>query len=321
MVHFQRNIVILAILIFIVKMIAWYLTDAVAIFTDALESTVNVAAGLFGLFSVWLAAKPRDANHPYGHGKIEYVSAAVEGTLIFVAGILIIYQSVTRLFEVTPLHRLDAGLILISITALANGWVGYKAQQYGKKHLSPTIRASGHHLLSDTYSTIGIIVGLLLVKITNWFWLDALVGIVFAFVILYNGYKVIRSSLAGIMDEADLDFLKDFIAFIQTNRNPNWIDLHNLRLIRYGSVMHIDAHMTLPWYLTVQDAHEEVQQLELLIKNQYQNSVELFIHIDSCKPTSCYICAIDKCPVRQHSLQGTLVWTLDNVLKNKQHNA
>jgi cation diffusion facilitator family transporter len=96
-------------------MIAWYLTDAVAIFTDALESTVNVAAGLFGLFSVWLAAKPRDANHPYGHGKIEYVSAAVEGTLIFVAGILIIYQSVTRLFEVTPLHRLDAGLILINI--------------------------------------------------------------------------------------------------------------------------------------------------------------------------------------------------------------
>lgn len=320
MVHFQRNIVWLAIFIFFVKLVAWYLTDSVAIFTDALESTVNVAAGLFGLYSVWLASKPRDANHPYGHGKIEYVSAAVEGTLIVVAGLLIIYQSTLRLFEPTPIHQLNTGLILISITALANGIVGWKAKKYGKKHYSPTILASGQHLLSDTYSTIGILVGLILVKITDWLWLDALVGFIFAFVILFNGYKVIRSSLAGIMDEADLDFLKEFIALIQSKRKPIWIDLHNLRLIRYGSVMHIDAHMTLPWYFTVASAHEAVQELENIIKEAYQNSVELFIHIDSCKPQACNICAVTNCPERQFPFESQLKWNLENVLRNKQHN-
>ncbi len=319
MVKFQRNIAILAVVLFVIKIIAWRLTASVAIFTDALESTVNVVSGFLGLYSVWLAAKPRDENHPYGHGKVEYVSAAVEGTLIMVAGLMIIYHSVIRLWHPQPIEKLDIGLVLITITAFANGIVGYRAQQIGKKNRSAAIQAGGHHLLSDTYSTIGIIIGLLMVKLTGWLWMDAVVGIVFAIIILYTGYKVLRESLAGIMDEADLKFLEEFIAFIQSHRTSSWIDLHNLRLIRYGTVMHIDAHMTLPWYMNVQTAHDKVQELEILIQNAYQNAVELFVHVDFCSPMACKICSIDNCTERKYPFENTIPWTLENVLKNKQH--
>jgi cation diffusion facilitator family transporter len=315
----QRWITLLSVVLFVVKITAYYFTHSIAILTDALESIVNVIAGFIGLYSLYIAAKPRDFDHPYGHGKAEFVSAAVEGGLIVAAGILIIYETIQNLIHENPLESLDTGLILISITAVVNYIAGSICIKLGKKNNSMALHASGKHLQVDTYSTAAIIVGLGLMLLTHLFWLDKAIAFVMGIFIMYNGYKIIRSSLAGIMDEADMDLLKKFIIILNENRQPNWIDLHNLRVIKYGSLLHIDCHFTVPWYLNVHEAHNEIDALALLIKEQFGDRIELFVHTDGCLPFSCSICTKTDCPVRQQPMVQKLDWTMENVISNKKH--
>lgn len=318
-VRLQRNIAFLAIALFLVKIVAWWWTRSVSVFTDAMESTVNVATGLIGWYSIWLAAKPRDKNHPYGHGKAEFISSAVEGTLIIIAGIAIIYEAIESLYHRQEITQLDWGLALLGFTALVNYGAGTYAIRRGIKEKSAALQAGGKHLRTDTYSTIGIIIGLLLLKITGWQWLDAAVAILFAFIILVTGYRVMRQSLAGIMDEADLKLLEELIAYLQEYRKPQWTDLHNLRMIQYGNVLHLDGHLTLPWYYNVREAHAEIEALDLLIRQKFGDAIELFVHVDGCETFSCHICALEGCPKRQHELEQLIPWDAENVLQNRKH--
>lgn len=315
----QKWVVTVAVLLFIIKMVAFWVTQSVAILTDALESTVNVIAGFIGLYSLYIAGKPRDENHPYGHGKAEFLSAAVEGTLIIVAGLVIIYESVLHFIYPKELQQLDRGIILVALTAVVNFIVGYISIRNGKKNNSLALVASGKHLQSDTWSTLGIILGLVLIKLTGLTWLDSVTAIVFAFIIMYTGYQILRHSLAGIMDEADKVLLQDMLAVLNANRRPNWIDLHNLRVIKYGGQYHIDCHLTVPWYLNVIEAHKEVEELGKLIKKEFGTVFELFVHTDPCLDFSCPICTKDDCQVRQHPFKKQVDWTIENVLRDKKH--
>lgn len=320
-VRIQRFIAFLSVALFVAKMVAWYLTNSVTILTDALESTVNMIAGFLGLFSVVLAARPRDTNHPYGHGKAEFLSSAVEGTLIFIAGIVIIYESVYHLLHPNKLQRLDTGLIIIAAAGLVNYLVGLYALKQGKKHNSMVLTSSGNHLLTDAYSTVAIIIGLLVMVLTNnrWPWLDSAVAICFAAIIMITGYKVLRRSISGMMDEMDMKLLKEVISVLQQHRHAEWIDLHNLRVIQYGSLMHIDAHMTLPWYYNVAAADKELHEVEQLMKENFRNQVELFIHIDGCMSYQCKLCAMPECDVRQVPFECQLEWNIDNVWTDSKH--
>lgn len=318
-VKVQRLIAVLSVILFLIKIIAWYLTHSVSILTDALESTVNVITGFIGLYSVTLAAKPRDMNHPYGHGKVEFISAAIEGSLIFIAGLVIIYESVGQLLEPKPLDKLDYGIILTGITGVVNFVAGTYAVAQGKKYKSATIEAAGRHVRVDAYSTFAILIGLTLLMLTGWQWLDSVVAIIFAVIILITGYKVTRKSLAGIMDEADEELLKQVISYLQKNREPQWIDMHNMRVIQYGDVMHVDAHMTLPWYYRVADAEQEIQKLETMVSEHFGNKIELFIHIDGCDVFSCSLCALNDCPVRKEKFTQQVLWNSENVWINSKH--
>ena len=315
----QKWVVITALFLFAIKIIAYFLTHSVAILTDALESTVNVIAGVIGWYSLYISAKPRDVDHPYGHGKAEFISAAVEGTLIAIAGFIIIYESVDHFLHPQPLKQLDYGILLIGATALINFLVGYRSVQKGKKNNSLALIASGKHLQTDTYSTLGIIAGLALIYFTGKSWIDSAVAIVFAFIIIRTGYKIIRSSLAGIMDEADIDLLKKMIGHLNEHRRVNWIDLHNLRVIKYGGVLHIDCHLTVPWYLNVREAHLEIDELIGLIKHQFGESIEFFVHTDGCLEFSCSLCSKFDCQVRRRPFEKRVQWTLENVVSNKKH--
>lgn len=315
----QKAIVVISILLFFAKMVAWFLTNSVAILTDALESTVNVVAGLIGLYSLSVSAKPRDMDHPYGHGKAEFISAAVEGTLIMVAGIIIIYEAISNLFLPAALKKLDWGILLVAATALVNYIAGSYCVKVGRKNSSLALIASGKHLRSDTYTTIGIVAGLILLYYTEVIWIDSAVAIIFAFIIIYTGYRIIRTSLAGIMDQADEQLLKELIVSLNENRNANWIDLHNLRIIKYGAVLHMDCHLTVPWYFNVHQAHDEVDDLSGLVRKKFGESVELFVHSDGCLDFSCPICIKSDCPVRKHALVEKVDWTMENILSNKKH--
>ena len=305
--------------LFIIKIIAWHITRSVSVLTDALESTVNVIAGFISLFSLYIAARPRDANHPYGHGKAEFLSAGVEGSLITVAGFIIIYASINSLIHPQPLKQLDDGILLISITALINYITGYYCVKTGKKNNSLALTASGKHLQTDTWSTLAIIAGLILIWFTKLQWIDSVVAIGFAFFIIFTGYRIVRSSVAGIMDEADKALLQRMVALLNANRRVNWIDLHNLRIIKYGNVLHMDCHLTVPWYLTVKEAHVEIDILSLLIKKEFGESVELFVHADACLEFSCRICNKMDCAVRKHAFEKRIEWTIDNISSNTRH--
>jgi cation diffusion facilitator family transporter len=315
----QRVIALVAVVLFVIKMVAWWKTGSVAILTDALESTVNVVAGLISLYSLWVAAKPRDADHPYGHGKAEFVSAAVEGSLISIAGLVIIYEAINNLVHPHALRELDAGIVLVSITAAINWIAGTWCVRVGKRNNSLALVASGKHLRTDTWSTIGIVPGLILIRFLEWPWLDSAVAILFALVIMFTGYKIVRNSLAGIMDEADRELLQKLVDFLGERRQENWVDLHNLRIIKYGSVLHLDCHLTVPWYLNVHQAHEEVDALNKEVKNAFGESVEMFVHSDGCLEFSCPICAKQDCPVRKAPFQQRVEWTIENISSNEKH--
>lgn len=315
----QLWITVLSVVLFLTKIIAYQFTHSLAILTDALESIVNVMAGFIGLYSLHIAAKPRDLDHPYGHGKAEFVSAAIEGGLIIAAGIMIIYETVINFVEESPLQKLDTGLVLIGITAVINFIAGTVCLKIGKKNSSLALQASGKHLQIDTYSTLGIIAGLVIILITKLFWLDKLIALGMSVVVIYNGYKIIRTSLAGIMDEADMKLLKQLVIILNENKRANWIDLHNLRVIKYGPLLHIDCHLTVPWYLNIHEAHLEIDALSALIKKQFGDSLELFVHTDGCLPFSCTICTKSDCTVRQEPLKRRLEWTLQNIISNQKH--
>ena len=269
----QKWVALISVLLLAGKFFAYYLTHSVAILTDALESIVNVTAGFIGLYSLYVSAKPRDSDHPYGHGKIEFISAAVEGTMIGVAGVIILYKAILQLLHPVGLEKIDQGIIVIAITALINYVTGFFCLRTGKKNNSAALMASGQHLLTDTVSTVGIIAGLALLYFTGYTWIDSAVALLFGVYIVYTGYRIIRSSIGGIMDEADTAILEVMVRVLNTHRRENWVDLHNLRVIRYGSILHVDCHLTVPWYLNVHQAHQEIDALAEPIRKEFGESL------------------------------------------------
>jgi len=317
----QKWVALVSVILLVVKFVAWYYTSSVAVLTDAMESIVNVIAGLIGLYSLYIAARPRDLNHPYGHGKAEFVSAAIEGSLIGVAGIVILYEAIHTLIVPAEVKKADLGIILIAATAVANYALGTFCVAQGKKNKSLALEASGRHLQTDTYSTLAVVAGLIVLYITGLNWVDAVVAILLSVFILYTSYNIVRRSIAGIMDEADTNLLNEMVGLMNAHRRNNWVDLHNLRVIKFGSILHVDAHLTLPWYFTVKDAHREIDVFSDIIKEEYGESMELFIHSDECdEGPQCPICIKSDCPVRKQPFNARVEWTLTNVLRNKKHN-
>lgn len=315
----QKWITAVSVLLLLLKFVAYYLTNSVSILTDALESIVNVAAGFIGLFSLYIAAKPKDADHPYGHGKAEFISAAIEGTLVLSAGFIIIYKAVKSFIEPVPLQKIDYGIYLIAIAAIVNYTVGFISIQNGKRNKSIALIASGKHLQSDSYSTLGIIAALVLIFFTGYKWIDPVVAIIFGVFIIYTGYKIIRPSIAGIMDEADKDILIKMAEVLNKSRRENWVDLHNLRIIKYGTLLHLDCHLTVPWYLNVHEAHREVEALSELVRKEFDESMELFVHSDGCMDFSCKICDKKICIERMHNFEKNIDWTIDTIMQDKKH--
>ncbi|MBE2229366.1 MAG: cation transporter [Chitinophagaceae bacterium] len=315
----QQWVAFLSVVILVVKFAAYYATHSVSILTDALESIVNVTAGFIGLYSLYVSAKPRDLDHPYGHGKAEFLSAAIEGTLIAAAGAIILYKAVQALLHPVLLEKIDTGIWLVALSAAANFVIGFFCLRIGKKNQSLALVASGRHLQSDTLSTLGIIVGLFLLYFTGLQWIDSVVAIIFGLIIIVTGYRILRKSIAGIMDEADMELLGRMVEQLNRHRQPNWIDLHNLRVIKYGAVLHVDCHLTLPWYLNLHEAHNEIETLEKLVKAEFGESLELFVHSDGCLPFSCRLCKKAECPERKYTFEKEISWTLENISSNKKH--
>jgi len=304
----------------LIKFLAFWVTRSNAILTDALESIVNVVAAGFAWYSIRLASQPRDINHPYGHGKIEFFSAGFEGGLIIIAGILIIYQSISHLIHPAALQQLPTGIVLISVTVVINAILGFWLQNEGKKADSLTLVADGKHLVTDSLSSLVLVIGVAVIYLTGIRILDSLLSLAFAGYILFSGFGLVRQSVAGLMDEANTETLQRVLEILRTHRSAAWIDIHNLRVQRYGADLHIDCHLTLPYYWDLNKVHEEVSTLSDLVTNHFQGSVEFFIHNDPCLPPDmCRTCHVENCPVRQHPYTQPIEWTTQTLTRNQKH--
>ncbi|MBC7695312.1 MAG: cation transporter [Burkholderiales bacterium] len=301
------------------KFLAYYLTGSSAILTDAMESIVNVLAGSFALYSLYYAAKPKDEDHPYGHGKIEFLSTGVEGGMVTLAGIAMTIKGISAFFYPHTLNHIDIGLGISLFSGIVNYLLAISLIKKGKNLHSPTMMADGKHLLTDTWSSIGLVIGLLVIYFTNFAWIDYVITIGLGVFITVTGIRLIKESVVNLLDKADYGKIEHLIKVLNAKRKESWIDIHNLRVVKYGSVVHVDCHMTLPWYFTLEESHKEVDDLDKLVTTEFSHEIEFFIHADPCLPKSCSVCIMPECKVRKHELVQKLEWTMANVLPDAKH--
>lgn len=297
---------------FVFKITAYLITGSAAIFSDAAESVVHVMATSMALFSIILSSKPADDSHPYGHGNIEYFSAGIEGLLIIIAAVFIIYESTLSIIKGPELQKLGVGAIIITIASTVNLLLGNYLIRTGKKTNSLTLVADGKHVLTDSITSFGVIGAVLLVMITDIFILDPIIAIIVALNILFTGYKLIRESVGGLMNEANpKTFKKLSDTLIQMKKNY-WIDLHELRFWQSGDRVFIDFHLILPYYFNIKQTHEEENTIEEKLQKDFSNA-DLKIHFDYCLPELCKFCSYEECIVRSEKKSKSFNWDIDKL--------
>ncbi len=241
-----------------IKFYAYHLTRSQVVLTDALESIINVFTSGFALYSLYLAGLPKDENHPYGHGKVEYLSIGFEGALIFIAGAFILYSATLGLLHPHPVARPDWGVLLLASTAVVNLGVGLLLVRTGKSLKSVALVGDGQHLYLDALTSIVSSAALVLVAVTGVISFDAGAALVLGGFILVNGGRMLRHAISGLMDETDTAIVAEVITELQARRRAPWIDVHNLRVQRYGANLHIDCHIQMPYYFTLDQVHTQL---------------------------------------------------------------
>jgi cation diffusion facilitator family transporter len=300
---------------FITKMTAYFITGSVAIFSDAAESVVHVAATGMALFSIILSSKPADETHLYGHGNVEYFSAGVEGFLIVFAAGVIIYQAILDIIAGPTLESLSIGVIFISAAGIVNLALGYYLIRTGKKTNSLTLVADGKHVLTDAITSIGVLVGITLVLITDYVMLDPVLAIIVALNIVFTGYKLIRESIGGLMLETNPEILKTISDRLISIRKDYWIDLHELRYWQSGDKTFMDFHLILPYYFTIEQSHNEEKRIDEELQKEYPNS-QIKIHFDYCNYDLCKFCGYEKCDVRKEEKRINFNWDIQKLAGN-----
>lgn len=261
------------------KASAWWMTGSIALLSDALESTVNLATAMAALVAINVAARPADANHPYGHHKAEFFSAVLEGVMIIVAALLIMNEAYKGLMNPRILDAPVQGLLVNGMASVINGIWCWVLITQGRRHRSPALVADGHHLLSDVVSSIGVTFGVLAALETGWVVLDPVLAGLVAINILWSGWKVTKSSLSGLMDEAVPDDVLKSIREVISAEAEGAQEAHDLRTRHAGKVTFIDFHLVVAGETTVTDAHAICDRIERALKAKVPDSM-ITIHVE-----------------------------------------
>jgi cation diffusion facilitator family transporter len=297
------------------KYAAYWLTGSTAILADALESIVNVVAAAFALGSLVFAGRPADRNHPYGHGKIEFFSAAFEGGLIAFAAVLIVYEVAQSLIRGVEVRQIEAGLVIVLVAGVVNLLLGVFLVRTGRRHRSFTLVADGQHVLSDFWTSIGIVAGLVLVRATGLAWLDPVVAALVALNLMWTGVRLLRQAAGGLLDEEDTALLGRLIEVLRPHVGQGVIRVHHLRAIRAGRFHHVDAHLVVPEFWSVDRAHELAETLAARVVKELGVEGELVFHTDPCHRIYCAMCDLDDCPVRREAFRERPALTLDEAVQ------
>jgi cation diffusion facilitator family transporter len=310
---------ILSLIILAMKFAGYAATHSTAILSDATESIINVVAAVVALFVLRAVAAPADEDHPYGHGKLEYFSAAFEGGLIAFAALVIGYEAVNAWLHGNNPHQADVGLWLMAGAAILNLFLGLHLRGVGKKYGSDALKASGTHVLADVGTTAGVIVGLAVVAITGIGWIDQLVALIVAVQLCLSGIKIVRGSVGGLIDEIEPSSLAELAVAFEQHRHPWMIDIHQLKMIRSGRFHHIDAHLVVPEFWNVAHTHTETTILEKEVVGTYPFDGEIAFHIDPCEQKYCAHCQVEPCPIRLHSFEKLRPFSVEHLVHGPQN--
>lgn len=302
------GILLLALALLVLKVLAWRITGSQALLSDALESVVNVITGGFGLFSIWLATRPPDDSHPYGHGRVEFFAAGLQGAMILMASLGILREAIPAFLHPRALQQLDAGLLLSATAGVSNGLVGLYLVRRGRRQSSATLAGEGQHLLTDTVTTAGVILGLLLVRLTGWLVIDPIAATLVALSIAWSGFGLLRESADRLMDRADPVLLREIVAGLGDGRPPEWIEAHQLRAWSSGERVHVDVHLTMPRYWELSATHDAQRAMFHRLRARLGRPLELLVHLDPCQPSQCGLCSVEDCPLRATEVQTPAQW-------------
>lgn len=295
--------IVVGIALFGVKYAAYAWTGSAAILSDALESSINVIAAVFAFAGLRFASRPADRGHPYGHGKMEYFSAVFEGGLIAFAALVIIGYAVRDLIRGPEVADVELGLLLTLAAGVVNAALGWFLLRIGRRYRSIALVADGQHVLSDFQTSVGVVVGLILVRLTGFAWFDPLAALVVGVSLSVTGYRLVREAAGGLLDEEDPELLKRVVAAFEAVRFPGIIRIHRLRAIRSGSEAHADAHLIVPEFWTVVQAHDAVFEFERRALATCGIGGDITFHVDPCLRALCAVCDLDACPVRERPFQ------------------
>jgi cation diffusion facilitator family transporter len=297
------------------KFYAYRRTGSTAILSDALESIVNVVAAVFAIGALIFAGRPADRNHPYGHGKMEFLSAAFEGGLIAFAAVLIVYEVIQSLLVGVTLRSLDLGVAVVLGAGVVNLLLGLYLLRTGRTYESLALVADGRHVLSDFYTSAGVVVGLLLVYATGIGWLDPVVAAVVALNLMWTGVRLVRQAAAGLLDEEDTGLLDRLLGVLQPHLGQGVIRVHHLRAIRSGRVHHVDAHLVVPEFWSVERSHELAEDLGERVMKELGVEGEMLLHTDPCHRIYCRMCDLEDCVIRRDLFTGRPPLTLDEAVQ------
>jgi cation diffusion facilitator family transporter len=268
------------ILMLFIKTYAYFITGSAAIFSDAAESVIHVFAVGFAAYSMWLSLKPADKNHPYGHDKINYFSAGFEGGMIIVAACFIIYESSLKLYHGVEIENVSEGIAFVCLAAFINLLLGIYLIIKGKKYGSLILKANGSHILTDCYTSLGVVVSLVLVKITDMPFLDPIVAILIAFNILWTGGKLFKESISGLMDQIDPSLIKKIASFLDQEVVKKNITYHKLRARQAGKKLFIEFDLLFDDEISLKKAHENACDIESHLKKQLNCSPDIITHLE-----------------------------------------
>ncbi len=312
-IRLTAGIVSLAIgaLIMAAKFVAYRLTGSSAILSDALESIVNVAAAAFAIGSILFAGRPADRGHPYGHGRIEFFSAAFEGGLIAFAAVAIIVTAVESLVRGVEIHQINTGLIVTAAAGSMNAILGWFLIRMGRRTRSLILIADGKHVLSDFLTTVGVVIALILVRLTRVPQIDPIIAIIVALSLVRTGFGLVRHSARALLDEEDPSLLQTLLEAGEKARSPGIIRLHHLRAIRIGRFAHVDAHLVVPQFWSVEEAHDHADAFEKRLLAMRAIEGEILFHTDPCRLLYCEFCDLEACPIRTKAFAGRPTMTLE----------
>lgn len=261
------------------KALAWWITGSVALFSDALESTVNVATAIAALIAIRIAARPADASHPFGHHKAEFFSAVLEGVMIIVAALLILREAYAGFMTPVALDLPIEGLLINGLATAINAFWAWLLVSRGGRHRSPALVADGRHLFTDVITSAGVALGLILAIVTGWWILDPIMAAIVALNILWTGSKVMRESLSGLMDEAVPPETLETVRAIIAKEAGGAVEAHDLRTRHAGQATFIEFHLVIPGETTVFDAHEICDRVEAALKEAVEGA-RITIHVE-----------------------------------------